>query len=64
MAKTAAGQMETANKAARQLLSEDQLFIKGYWICDKKHIFAEGEVRSPRHCTVCESRLFRWVPGR
>ena len=64
MAKTAAAQMETANKAARQLLAEDELFTKGFWICDKKHIFGVGEYRSPHYCSVCESRLFKWVPGR
>jgi len=64
MAKTAAAQMETANKAARALLQEDELFTEGFWICDKKHIFAVGEYRSPSYCSVCESRLFKWVPGR
>ena len=64
MAKTAAAQMETANKAARELLAEDELFTKGYWICDHNHRFGEGQYRSPQYCWVCESRLFKWVPGR
>jgi hypothetical protein len=62
--KTGAAQMETANKAARELLQEDELFTKGYWICDKNHRFAPGEYRSPHHCSVCGSPLFRWIPGR
>jgi len=64
LARTAAAQMETANKAARALLAEDDLFTKGYWICDKNHRFAEGQYRSPHQCTVCRSPLFRWIPGR
>ena len=64
LAKTAAAQMETANKAARELLSEDPLFVEGFWICDKGDTFGRGQYRSPRQCPVCQSRLFKWVPGR
>ena len=64
MAEAAAAQMESANKAARQILTEDPLFTEGYWICDKGDKFGRGTYRSPRQCPVCESRLFKWVPGR
>ena len=64
MADTAAAQMETANKAVREILTEDPLFTAGFWICDRGDTFGRGQYRSPRQCPVCESRLFKWVPGR
>ena len=64
MAEAAAAQMEAANKAARQITAEDSLFTDGFWICDKGDTFARGQYRSPTYCPVCESRLFKWVPGR
>jgi len=64
MAEAAAAQMEAANKAVRQVITEDSLFSEGFWICDKGDTWGRGTYRSPNQCPVCESRLFKWVPGR
>ncbi len=64
MAEVAAAQMEAANRAARQIITEDSLFSEAFWICDKGDVFNRGQYHSPNQCPVCHSRLFKWVPGR
>lgn len=39
------------------------LFTQGYWTCDKGHRFDKGRFHSPQRCVVCNSPLFKWVPG-
>jgi hypothetical protein len=63
LAEAAAAQMEAGYKAAVELQTTENLFLLGYWVCNNKHAFARSQIESPRQCPVCESRLFRWIPG-
>ncbi len=55
--------MRKAHAAAVEISGEIPLFRDGYWICDKGHEFAFGQIRSPHMCEICGSPLFKWVPG-
>ena len=63
LAEAAAAQMEESYKAAVELQTTEDLFVLGYWVCDQSHAFGRGQIRSPRECPVCQSRVFKWVPG-
>jgi rubrerythrin len=56
--------IESAIKMANAMLGEEELFSRGYWICDKGDRFAHGQARSPSQCPSCRSLLFKWIPGR